>query len=77
MAEVELTEDVIAAVRAGLAQAGISVDEEVELEDVTPTKGSRVPTPAMAPLPLVAAAEHVDRVGTVAMAGRRTLCGCT
>jgi RNA polymerase primary sigma factor len=39
MSEVELTEDVIAAVRAGLAQAGISVDEEVELEDVTPTKG--------------------------------------
>ena len=39
MAEVELTEDVIAAVRAGLAQAGILVDEEVELEDITPTKG--------------------------------------
>jgi RNA polymerase primary sigma factor len=39
MAEVELTEDVIAAVRAGLAKAGILVDEEVELEDITPTKG--------------------------------------
>jgi RNA polymerase primary sigma factor len=39
MAEVELTEDVIAAVRAGLAQAGILVEEEVELEDITPTKG--------------------------------------
>ena len=39
MAEVELTEEVIAAVRAGLAGAGIAVDEEVELEDVTPTRG--------------------------------------
>jgi RNA polymerase primary sigma factor len=39
MAEVELTEEVIAAVRAGLAGAGIAVDEEVELDDVTPTKG--------------------------------------
>ena len=77
MAEVELTEDVIAAVRAGLAQAGISVDEEVELEDVTPTKARRPDAGNGDPLPLVAAAEHVDRVGTVAMAGRRTLCGCT
>ena len=43
MAEVELTEEVIAAVRAGLAQAGIAVDEEVELEEVTPTKGMARP----------------------------------
>ena len=43
MAEVELTEDVIAAVRAGLAQAGIAVDEEVELEEATPTKGMARP----------------------------------
>jgi RNA polymerase primary sigma factor len=37
--EVELTEEVIAAVRAGLARAGITVDEEVVLDEVTPTKG--------------------------------------
>ena len=43
LAEVELTEEVIAAVRSGLARAGIAVDEEVELEDVTPTRGMARP----------------------------------
>jgi len=39
MADVELTAEVIAAVRSGLAGAGIAVDEGVDLDDGTPTKG--------------------------------------
>jgi RNA polymerase primary sigma factor len=45
MADVELTAEVIAAVRAGLAAAGIAVDEDVELDEFTPTKG--LPRPEM------------------------------
>jgi RNA polymerase primary sigma factor len=45
LSEVELTEDVIAAVRSGLARAGIEVDEEVPL-DVSPSKGMARPEAA-------------------------------